>query len=1184
MIKKMYTMSDFCTCEQFKKINELFEWAKNFDIEEELAKIKHLEPESKPEPEPEPEPEQEQKFKVNFVGKQNLLKNFDNDASKNDYFYIAKDRTSDGHKLYSEIHRNNINDFINGYLTTNNNLYEIIRPYTKVKLFFDLEEKQTKININWEEVAKEKLQIFIQFLKLQVKEIFKVDLSNNDIIILDSSDQLKISYHLIINKIIFENIETQKIFIKYLENCIYSNNFYNNIISNFIDSGIYTKNRVFRFINQSKLKQSRILKNDSVEILKSFVTVHMAQENYIKLEDIEHLTEIKFETVKTTKTKQTNNIKKHNTNIYSPHFANTPKVNLKTLKNMTDEQIKEMKPYKQYLYLIHQPLKWEIYNDVVCAVASVEGSIVDDVKEWAALHPEYNEEDEVIKSFNNKQKYAKENIKHKNIYYLRNLAKLCDPDFFKDAPEELIKNLFGLNLEGYDVINEDSKYIDEKRQLLLLLVKFLIIFAPMGKGKTQFIKDYLKLYPDKSILYISCRQSFANFITGEDFKEIGLVNYLDFKENKQEITKHKKICCSLESLQDLEIIEKFDIIILDEVETVLNIFSSPTMKGNTTYNYNLLKSYIEKSERVFAADAFITNRTIDFINNFKGDKTIIINEKPNIEREAVEVHENKILNVLCDSIKRGEKNYVCFGSAKKLNLFYDSIIKNKLLEKEDILYYTSTADDNKTKETLNNINNEWVNFKLIMTTPTITVGCSFSVLDFFHNTFIVSYPSCVVRDIFQMHMRARTIKNNKIYFSIPETKTYNFIRSSANIKMNLYNNYDDQINYNFELQKKLIDEYKTKLQKQTTNKYIINEIERINKYEFYFITKTTETPEDMKQILKYNLFEEALSAQHYKYMFYYFLKRCNYKIIDAVLFNPIFRRDKMGRFIIEDGTQRLRACCVSNVDDLETIEIYKNNDKYKEDYIINEYEATIIDDNIKKKQATENEKLKIDRYYFYKFLGSPKIEQDIFNKLYVELWQDKFKRSNITNSKNEILKILGFKTFDEEQINKYLKFTKTDIDNKIFRLKYIEEVKEILNINYSFENVKITRDNINNCKDYLTEKREDIYKVFNIPKDKQGTADLDFTSTLKILNTLFNNWNGSQIKGDVNNYNKKFRSYSLYEVFNKQIEELKTDFNFNILDIFKQKEEDEEEGQSDYEEYEEIEYKNYCFDNLDIIE
>ncbi len=42
-------------------------------------------------------------FKINYVGKQICLKNFDNDETKNDYFYIAKDRTADGHKIYSKM-------------------------------------------------------------------------------------------------------------------------------------------------------------------------------------------------------------------------------------------------------------------------------------------------------------------------------------------------------------------------------------------------------------------------------------------------------------------------------------------------------------------------------------------------------------------------------------------------------------------------------------------------------------------------------------------------------------------------------------------------------------------------------------------------------------------------------------------------------------------------------------------------------------------------------------------------------------------------------------------------------------------------------------------------------------------------------------------------------------------------
>ena len=82
---------------------------------------------------------------------------------------------------------------------------------------------------------------------------------------------------------------------------------------------------------------------------------------------------------------------------------------------------------------------------------------------------------------------------------------------------------------------------------------------------------------------------------------------------------------------------------------------------------------------------------------------------------------------------------------------------------------------------------------------------------------------------------------------------------------------------------------------------------------------------------------------------------------------------------------------------------------------------------------------------------------------------------------------------------------------------------------------------------------------------------------------MFNNWNGSQIIGDTNNYNKRNKIYNSYVLINKQIEALKTDFNINILDIFKPKEEENEDTGED-DENEEINYINYCFDNFDNID
>jgi predicted AAA+ superfamily ATPase len=64
-----------------------------------------------------------------------------------------------------------------------------------------------------------------------------------------------------------------------------------------------------------------------------------------------------------------------------------------------------------------------------------------------------------------------------------------------------------LNYDGYDVIIEETKYIDENNKVLFKDDKFILILAPMGKGKTQFITKYLLFNNKKSILFISTRKS-----------------------------------------------------------------------------------------------------------------------------------------------------------------------------------------------------------------------------------------------------------------------------------------------------------------------------------------------------------------------------------------------------------------------------------------------------------------------------------------------------------------------------------------------------------------------------------------------------------------------------------------------------------------------------------------------------
>ena len=135
---------------------------------------------------------------------------------------------------------------------------------------------------------------------------------------------------------------------------------------------------------------------------------------------------------------------------------------------------------------------------------------------------------------------------------MRKLAKICDPDFFKESPYELNQLLYNLNLNNsYYIINETTKYINENKNIKLMdkddiifkleqtrikednkyniFDKFIFLLAHMGKGKTKFILKFLRRHKDKKILFISSRCTFADYVEG-DFKDIGLINYQSLKK------------------------------------------------------------------------------------------------------------------------------------------------------------------------------------------------------------------------------------------------------------------------------------------------------------------------------------------------------------------------------------------------------------------------------------------------------------------------------------------------------------------------------------------------------------------------------------------------------------------------------------------------------------------------------
>jgi hypothetical protein len=78
-------------------------------------------------------------------------------------------------------------------------------------------------------------------------------------------------------------------------------------------------------------------------------------------------------------------------------------------------------------------------------------------------------------------------------------------------------------------------------------------------------------------------------------------------------------------------IPKYDIIIIDEIESILSHFDSPTFKGKSKDIFKWMCEVIKVSSKMIVLDGDIDDRTYNFLNNFEDStniqNSILINQR-----------------------------------------------------------------------------------------------------------------------------------------------------------------------------------------------------------------------------------------------------------------------------------------------------------------------------------------------------------------------------------------------------------------------------------------------------------------------------------------------------------------------------------------------------------------------------
>jgi hypothetical protein len=677
------------------------------------------------------------------------------------------------------------------------------------------------------------------------------------------------------------------------------------------------------------------------------------------------------------------------------------------------------------------------------------------------------------------QRFVASQERGANIYTLRRWAKMIHPELFNNSIQDRMKYFFDTyeesKLEGISREIYHERYIrpfTNNRNCLC-------IKSAMGTGKTSRIKDYIIENNVRRVIILSPRQIFAQNLTND--LNILFPNTCDKFKSYLNISTPKELCntdrliIQMESLFKLNYnFKPYDLLIMDESESNLKQFSSRETMKMITGCVDIFEQLLMTSGRIICADAFLTQRTIDCIKNFIPPQQIHIIENTFIPdpREAIEI--NNFIDFklqMIDSLDKGKKIVGIFASSTKAQEFYYEMInyfanKGESLPKNKF-YYAKQSDS---INNLKNITEEWSNIQLLIYSPLITVGVNFDpAIIHFDEIFIYgSAMSCTVRDIFQSSMRVRKLNDNKLYFNI--NSEYVVVKPDTL--------------------------WGTKLDIMNREKHI--EIFDLMNYKVPIDDE--ECPSWLYTNNVFNEFEENFHRMNYKPVFYSFLEKCGYTILNNSLTNQDIEADN---------------------EDLQLYEIIDTNDiveQYKNISNITKEQFKIIKQKIERKIATKDEKLQYEKYRFTR-----SFKYDTNEDLLIMIWNQFYNVSQV--NKKYFFNIKDEKRYTPQEVREREQYKKLALVRAV-QMENILNIIQILELKSSQDvETIITYNKILELREIIIPQIEELNDLFEFRDYKKNENnkqnESDFRTTVIFLKKIFKFWSGCNLEMDEKTKNKK---------------------------------------------------------------
>lgn len=333
------------------------------------------------------------------------------------------------------------------------------------------------------------------------------------------------------------------------------------------------------------------------------------------------------------------------------------------------------------------------------------------------------------------------------------------------------------------------------------------INSSVGTGKSVWLRNQLETLPkDYKIICVSFRRSFTKTFC----ESYGLENYLDL-QGKISLEMHPRIMIQCDSLHRLEMGPKIDVLILDEIVSILCQLNSSMIK-NTENVYQIMHCLLLDARQIIAMDALLYPEiaiNLSQICNCQNDFEYLENAyKPYEAAVKFNVgNRDKVIEALYARIKQTPidcKIAAFISSYSAIKTIYTNLIndgrKVLMLHGKDLIVDQALLCNPEKLVTMKELKMYWFDhlqeiynsYDVLLYTSTITAGISIDniEIDLMLGCYIMN--TCSPLDFVQGMFRVRNRKDTEIYYQpghrdkpidelIPELKASKLLASNLDI-------------------------------------------------------------------------------------------------------------------------------------------------------------------------------------------------------------------------------------------------------------------------------------------------------------------------------------------------------------------------------------------------------------------